>query len=45
MAAEDPVCGMTGDEHAEAPMSEYNGRIVFFCSESCKRALDADPSA
>ena len=45
MATKDPVCGMTVEEHAEAPASEYNGRTFYFCSAACKRAFDADPAA
>jgi uncharacterized membrane protein YraQ (UPF0718 family)/YHS domain-containing protein len=41
--AKDPVCGMTVDRGAGKPTSTYGGRTVYFCSEHCKRAFDADP--
>jgi P-type Cu+ transporter len=40
----DPVCGMTVDS-ASARSSSYNGDNYFFCSESCQRKFDNDPSA
>jgi uncharacterized membrane protein YraQ (UPF0718 family)/YHS domain-containing protein len=40
--ATDPVCGMTVDR-AKAVRREHAGRTVFFCSEHCAHAFDADP--
>ena len=45
MNAKDPVCGMTVDQRPETPVSEYEGRSFYFCSEACKRTFDADPQA
>jgi YHS domain-containing protein len=40
----DPVCGMLVEETAmAAATSEYQGDTFYFCSESCKRAFEADP--
>jgi Cu+-exporting ATPase len=40
----DPVCGMTVDPATAAGHSEWNGATYHFCSGSCKRKFDADPS-
>lgn len=39
----DPVCGMTVDVEGARHVSEWNGRRVYFCAASCKRAFDEDP--
>ena len=39
----DPVCGMQVDEETAAGRSDYEGRIYFFCSASCKEKFDEDP--
>jgi uncharacterized protein len=41
--AKDPVCGMTVDRHAGKPTSAHEGRMYWFCSETCKQRFDADP--
>ena len=38
----DPVCGMMVDEKTKLT-SEHDGKKFYFCSQSCKRAFDADP--
>jgi len=40
----DPVCGMTIESETARARTEYEGRTFYFCSESCKRAFDADPA-
>jgi uncharacterized membrane protein YraQ (UPF0718 family) len=40
--ATDPVCGMKVDRH-RAVLSEATGRTVYFCSEHCRQAFEADP--
>lgn len=41
---QDPVCGMMIDpETAEGGLSEFEGKIYYFCSPGCKHAFDADP--
>jgi len=39
----DPVCGMDVDPATARFRSEYRGAEYYFCSESCKRAFDANP--
>lgn len=39
----DPVCGMRIEESKAAGESEYKGRTVFFCSETCKTRFDNEP--
>jgi YHS domain-containing protein len=34
---------MTVDRGAGNPTSTYHGRTIYFCSEHCKAAFDADP--
>ena len=42
----DPVCGMNVDE-AEAKTAklttEYQGKMYFFCNETCKQKFDVSP--
>lgn len=40
----DPVCHMTIDPKSAAGTSQHEGRTVHFCSLSCKKRFDADPS-
>ena len=40
----DPVCGMKVDRK-RAFVSERAGRTVFFCSEACRAAFEANPTA
>ncbi|MEF9426032.1 MAG: heavy metal translocating P-type ATPase [Candidatus Mariimomonas ferrooxydans] len=41
----DPVCGMEIEEKDALGMSEYKGKIYYFCSEVCKDKFDKNPSA
>ena len=41
----DPVCGMHVEPVHAAGNSEFDGNTYHFCSASCKRKFDADPSA
>lgn len=43
--AVDPVCQMTVEISTAKYMSEYEGRLVYFCSAGCKREFDQDPVA
>ena len=40
----DVVCGMQVDPAKAAGKSEYNGKTYYFCSVSCKKKFDANPS-
>jgi YHS domain-containing protein len=39
----DPVCGMMVDPDSAAAHTSYESREIYFCSEDCKRAFQADP--
>jgi len=39
----DPVCGMEIDKTKAAASKEYEGRIYYFCSTSCRAKFDAAP--
>ena len=41
--AKDPVCGMQVDEKKPGATSNYEGKIYYFCSASCKRAFENNP--
>jgi uncharacterized membrane protein YraQ (UPF0718 family)/YHS domain-containing protein len=41
--ATDPVCGMKVDR-VKAVRTEHSGRTVFFCSQHCRNAFQAQPS-
>jgi len=41
--AVDPVCGMQVDPAHAAGTSEYDGKVVSFCSTGCKAAFDREP--
>ena len=40
----DVVCGMQVDPAKAAGKTEHNGKTYYFCSPSCKRKFDANPS-
>lgn len=40
----DPVCGMSIDPADAFASTAHRGHLLHFCSESCKRQFDADPS-
>lgn len=39
----DPVCGMEVTPITAEAQSEHEGLTFYFCSETCKKAFDADP--
>jgi Cu+-exporting ATPase len=39
----DPVCGMSVKIPHAAAMSVYKGRLIYFCSSSCKEKFDDSP--
>ena len=41
----DLVCGMMVDPETAPAMVTYESRELYFCSEECRRAFDADPEA
>lgn len=41
--ATDPVCGMTLQAEQVADRQEWRGRVVYFCSASCRAAFQAEP--
>jgi Cu+-exporting ATPase len=40
----DPICGMVIDRDQAAAKREYRGTTFYFCSESCRKRFDAEPS-
>ena len=40
----DPVCGMIIDRDTAKARATYDGREVYFCSDECRRAFQADPA-
>ena len=40
---EDPVCGMRIDPDDAAATAEYEGKLYYFCSETCHNAFVANP--
>jgi P-type Cu+ transporter len=41
----DPVCGMKIDADDAAATAEYEGKTLYFCSQACHDAFEADPAA
>ena len=41
----DPVCGMAVDPATAAASAERDGKVIYFCSEGCRRRFLADPAA
>jgi xanthine dehydrogenase accessory factor len=41
----DPVCGMTVAASDASPHLDYDSQRLWFCSEGCRRAFEADPAA
>ncbi len=39
----DPVCRIDLDEQNAIATSEYQGRIYWFCTHTCKESFDEDP--
>jgi len=40
----DPVCGMDIDEKKSTQKTFYRGKLYYFCSATCKKEFDKDPS-
>ena len=40
----DPVCGIKVSPKTASAKTEYKGRQIYFCAQSCKKAFDAKPS-
>lgn len=40
----DPVCGMQVDPASAAGTSEHGGKTYYFCSLSCKKRFEENPS-
>jgi Cu+-exporting ATPase len=36
----DPVCGMTVETERAPVKGTYDGKVVYFCAEGCKRAYE-----
>jgi YHS domain-containing protein len=41
--AKDPVCGTVVDISAAAGRTTHESQEVYFCSDECRRAFEADP--
>lgn len=41
---EDPVCGMRIDPDDAAATAEHDGKLQYFCSETCHVAFVANPA-
>ncbi|HZY92310.1 MAG TPA: YHS domain-containing protein [Thermoplasmata archaeon] len=41
MKVKDPVCGMTVDTERAPAKGEYDGKMVYFCAESCRKTFEA----
>ena len=41
--ATDPVCGMEIEEAQAPATTEFEGRLYYFCSESCRDEFEASP--
>lgn len=39
----DPVCGMQIDESQAAAQLVYEGRVIYFCSQDCRRTFENAP--
>jgi YHS domain-containing protein len=39
----DPVCGKTFDDAAAIGSVTYQSRVMYFCSDDCRRTFAADP--
>jgi YHS domain-containing protein len=41
MQVKDPVCGMMIDSEKAAAHGTYDGKVVYFCAEACRRTFEA----
>jgi len=39
----DPVCDMTIEQEEAVATSTYEGKLYYFCSQSCKESFDRSP--
>jgi Cu+-exporting ATPase len=39
----DPVCGMELEQHESVGVTEYHGKVYYFCSGVCKDGFDQEP--
>ena len=44
LSGKDPVCGMEVEAAKAFGASNRNGVTLYFCSEACKKAFDAEPA-
>jgi YHS domain-containing protein len=42
--AKDPVCGMDVDDKKMTQKTFYKGLTYYFCSATCKKEFDRDPT-
>ncbi len=40
MMVKDPVCGMTIDSEKAAAKGTYDGKVVYFCAEGCRKTYE-----
>jgi xanthine dehydrogenase accessory factor len=43
-AAVDPVCGMSVAASESTPRAEFEGRVLYFCCDGCRKAFEDDPA-
>jgi xanthine dehydrogenase accessory factor len=43
--AKDPVCGMAVEASIANYVSEYRGKVFYFCCSTCKQMFDGQPEA
>jgi YHS domain-containing protein len=41
----DPVCGMRIDPDDAAATAEHDGKVYYFCSETCRDLFEGDPDS
>lgn len=41
----DPVCGIKVNPAIAAAQTSYNGIRIYFCTEACRKAFDAQPQS
>jgi len=44
MKVKDPVCGMTVEEKDSKATCTYDGKTYHFCSDTCKKKFEKDPT-
>ena len=43
MRVTDPVCSMTFEQDEAAAQVEHEGRMYYFCTESCRKQFEKEP--